>query len=138
MPTETRSTGVAPEQEEGSVLLVTPTYNERGNLQELAARVFTAVPARHPLLVGDDPPDGTADLCGELQRQYPGLRLLRRTGARGLGRAYLAGLRYGLERRYAVIGTLGADPSHNPHPLKALAPPAPTPDGGGGAPSPPG
>lgn len=126
MPTETRSTGAAPEREEGSVLLVTPTYNERDNLPELTARVFATVPDCHLLVVDDGSPDGTADLCEELQRQYPGLRLLRRTGARGLGRAYLAGLRYGLERRYAVIGTLDADLSHNPNHLKAMLPLAST------------
>jgi len=122
MPTETRPAGTTPEQEEGNVLLVVPTYNERDNLQELVARVFTAVPDGHLLVVDDDSPDGTADLCGELQRQYPGLRLLRRTGARGLGRAYVAGLRYGLERQYAVIGTMDADLSHNPDHLKAMLP----------------
>src|SRR4051812_50100936 len=111
MPTETRSTGVAPEQEEGSALLVPPPYNERGNLQELAARVFTAVPDCHLLVVGDDSPDGTADLCGELQRQYPGLRLLRRTGAPGLGPAHLAGLRDGLGRRDGRVGAPGAAPT---------------------------
>lgn len=122
MPIETQSAGTAPEREEGSVLLVAPTYNERDNLQELVTRVFTAAPDCHLLVVDDDSPDGTADLCGELQGRYPGLRLLRRTGARGLGRAYLAGLRYGLERRYAVIGTLDADLSHNPDHLKAMLP----------------
>lgn len=122
MPIETPPAGAAPEQEEGSVLLVVPTYNERDNLQELVARFFAAVPDCHLLVVDDDSPDGTAELCGELQRQYPGLHLLRRTGARGLGRAYVAGLRYGLERRYAVIGTMDADLSHNPNHLKAMLP----------------
>ncbi|MFL6232802.1 MAG: polyprenol monophosphomannose synthase [Thermoanaerobaculia bacterium] len=99
-----------------------PTYNERTNLQDLVTRVFSAAPHCHLLVVDDDSPDGTADLCVELQRQYPGLELLRRTGARGLGRAYIAGLRYGLERSYEVIGTMDADLSHNPDHLKAMLP----------------
>src|SRR4029078_9228742 len=49
-------------------------------------------------------------------------QLLRRTGVRGLGRAYTAGLRYGLERSYEVIGTMDADLSHNPDHLKAMLP----------------
>ena len=122
MSIETRPAGATPEQVEGNVLLVVPTYNERDNLQELVARVFTVAPDCHLLIVDDDSPDGTAELCGELQRQFPGLRLLRRTGARGLGRAYVAGLRYGIERRYAVIGTMDADLSHNPDHLKAMLP----------------
>ncbi|HEX6903581.1 MAG TPA: polyprenol monophosphomannose synthase [Thermoanaerobaculia bacterium] len=106
----------------GSVLLVVPTYNERDNLRELVTRFFSAVPDCHLLVVDDGSPDGTADLCGELQREYPGLHLLRRTGARGLGRAYVAGLRHGLERGYEVIGTMDADLSHNPDHLKAMLP----------------
>lgn len=104
----------------GGALLVVPTYNERGNLPTLVERFFKAAPQCHMLVVDDESPDGTADLCGELQRQYPGLRLLRRTGARGLGRAYIAGLLYGLDRRYEVIGTMDADLSHNPDHLGAM------------------
>ena len=103
-------------------LIVVPTYNERDNVARLVARLLEVAPRADVCLLDDDSPDGTAALCEELQRQYPGLRLLRRTGARGLGRAYLAGLRYGLERRYAVIGTLDADLSHNPNHLKAMLP----------------
>jgi dolichol-phosphate mannosyltransferase len=102
------------------VLLVTPTYNERSNLQALVERFFQAAPECHLLVVDDDSPDGTAELCTEMQRRYPGLRLLRRTGPRGLGRAYLAGLQYGLDRQYEVIGTMDADLSHNPAHLAAM------------------
>lgn len=114
--------GAIPDHPEGSVLLVVPTYNERSNLQALVERFFLAAPQGHLLVVDDDSPDGTADLCRELQGRYPGLRLLRRTGARGLGRAYIAGLRYGLDHGYEVVGTMDADLSHNPDHLKAMLP----------------
>ncbi|HYU33485.1 MAG TPA: polyprenol monophosphomannose synthase [Thermoanaerobaculia bacterium] len=104
------------------VLLVVPTYNERANLPDLVSRFFAAVPQCHLLVVDDESPDGTADLCTELQHDHPGLHLLRRTGARGLGRAYIAGLRYGLENGYDVIGTMDADLSHNPDHLRAMLP----------------
>jgi glycosyltransferase involved in cell wall biosynthesis len=104
------------------VLLVTPTYNERENLQSLVERFFQAVPECHLLVVDDASPDGTAELCQQLQQNYPRLHLLRRTGARGLGRAYTAGLLHGLEKRYDVIGTMDADLSHNPEHLKAMIP----------------
>jgi dolichol-phosphate mannosyltransferase len=122
MPPEIQPAAARPDQPEEAVLLVVPTYNERSNLQMLVERFFLAVPQCHLLVVDDESPDGTADLCGELQRQYPGLRLLRRTGARGLGRAYIAGLRYGLDHGYGVIGTMDADLSHNPDHLKAMLP----------------
>jgi dolichol-phosphate mannosyltransferase len=120
--TEIQQSGAGSDQAGAGVLLVVPTYNERANLPELVTRFFSAVPHCHLLVVDDDSPDGTADLCSELQREYPGLHLLRRTGARGLGRAYTAGLRYGLEGQYEVIGTMDADLSHNPEHLKAMLP----------------
>src|SRR6185295_18686603 len=122
MKIDSQPSGTNPAPQEKSVLLVVPTYNERANLQELVARFFAAVPRCHLLIVDDESPDGTADLCVELQREHPGLHLLRRTGARGLGRAYIAGLRYGLEQRYEVIGTMDADLSHNPDHLKSMLP----------------
>ena len=78
---------VDPVEPGAGVLLVTPTYNERSNLQALVERFFQAAPQCHLLVVDDESPDGTADLCAELQRQYPGLHLLRRSGPRGLGRS---------------------------------------------------
>jgi dolichol-phosphate mannosyltransferase len=103
-----------------AALLVVPTYNERSNLETLVERFFRAAPDCHLLVVDDESPDGTAELCSALQSRYPGLLLLRRKGPRGLGRAYTAGLRYGLDREYAVIGTMDADLSHNPDHLMAL------------------
>jgi len=95
-------------------LIVVPTYNESSNIRELVARFFTYVENVHLLVVDDASPDGTADICDELQKTHPGLRVLRRQGERGLGRAYLAGIRYGLDRGYQVIGTMDADLSHDP------------------------
>lgn len=122
MTAETQPSGPAPEPTQGEALLVVPTYNERANLQDLVTRFFAAVPRCHLLVVDDESPDGTAELCSELQRLHPGLHLLRRKGPRGLGRAYIAGLRYGLDHGYDVIGTMDADLSHNPEHLKAMLP----------------
>jgi dolichol-phosphate mannosyltransferase len=64
--------------------------------------------------VDDASPDGTAEICAELQQTHPNLHLLRRTGDRGLGRAYLAGIQYALEHGFQVVGTMDADLSHDP------------------------
>jgi dolichol-phosphate mannosyltransferase len=102
------------------LLLVVPTYNERDNLEELVARVFAAAPGCHLLIVDDDSPDGTAELCRELRERYPRLRLLHRKEGRGLGRAYLAGLDQGLRDGFELVGTMDADLSHNPDHLPQL------------------
>lgn len=101
-------------------LLVTPTYNERDNLEHLVERFFAVEHDLDLLVVDDESPDGTADLCADLARRYPRLHLLRRKGRRGLGRAYLAGFNYGLRHEYEVVGTMDADLSHSPAYLPAM------------------
>ena len=108
------------ERLEAGLLLVSPTYNERANLEDLVTQVFTAAPSCHLLIVDDGSPDGTAELCRELAGRHPGLRLLERKGQRGLGRADLAGLQHGLDHGYELIGTLDADLSHDPAHLPAM------------------
>lgn len=106
------------------VLLVTPTYNERENLQTLAEELFRAVDKVGGdvglLVVDDASPDGTAEHCEALKHRFPRLALLRRQGRRALGAAYLAGFRYGLEHGYDVIGTVDGDLSHSPEHLPTL------------------
>lgn len=102
-------------------LIVTPTYNEAENLEPLVRRFFAAVPDLHLLVVDDDSPDGTADRCTALKQEFPRLDLLLRRGEpRGLGRAYLAGLGYGMDRGFEVVGTMDADQSHSPEHLPAM------------------
>jgi dolichol-phosphate mannosyltransferase len=103
--------------------MVVPTYNESANLPELAQRFFDEKernPGLELLIVDDRSPDGTGEVCRELQSRFAGLHLLERDGPRGLGRAYLAGLRWGLERGYDVVGTMDADLSHDPRHLPAM------------------
>ncbi len=102
------------------LLLVVPTYDERGNLAALVERVFAALPGAEVLVVDDGSPDGTADLARELAAHRPGLHLLERRGERGLGRAYAAGLARGLAAGYEVLGTMDADLSHDPAYLPAM------------------
>lgn len=102
------------------VLIVTPTYNERENLQALAEELFRGSEEVALLVVDDGSPDGTAEHCEGLKRRFPRLSLLRRPGRRALGGAYLAGFRYGLAHGYDVIGTMDGDLSHRPEHLPAL------------------
>jgi len=95
-------------------LVVVPTYNERGNLRPLAQRLL-ALPTPVDLLVVDDnSPDGTGKLADELAAQYRSIHALHRTEKGGLGRAYVAGFRWALERNYEFIFELDGDFSHNP------------------------
>ncbi len=102
------------------LLMVAPTYNERANLEFLAGAFFGFASDAHLLIVDDRSPDGTAERCRELAAQYPRLHCLERSGPRGLGRAYLEGMQWGLERGFAVVGTMDADLSHHPRHLPSM------------------
>ena len=95
-------------------LVVVPTYNERENLQPLTKRLL-ALPVSVDLLVVDDnSPDGTGKLADELSGQHPEIHVLHRAEKSGLGRAYLAGFKWALERGYEFVFELDGDLSHNP------------------------
>jgi dolichol-phosphate mannosyltransferase len=83
--------------------------------------VFKLQKPFHILIVDDGSPDGTADLVREQQQLFPDrLFLLERSGKLGLGTAYIAGFRWGLERAYHYFFEMDADFSHNPQDLIRL------------------
>ena len=95
-------------------LIVMPTYNERDNLPRMAQQILQ-LPTKVDLLVVDDnSPDGTGKLADELAAKHPEIHVLHRTGKNGLGRAYLAGVTWALERDYEFIFEMDGDFSHNP------------------------
>lgn len=100
--------------------VVLPTYNERPNLERVAAGIL-----RHPwasvLVVDDASPDGTGALADELASRFPDrVEVMHRTGPRGLGLAYVAGLRHALASGVEAIGQMDADLSHDPAYLPSL------------------
>lgn len=104
-----------------NVLVVTPTYNERENLPLLVRGVLAHENCR-VLVVDDGSPDGTGQVADELAAANPGrVSVLHRTGARGLGRSYVDGLKIALARTDVdVICQMDADLSHDPSYLPAL------------------
>ena len=95
-------------------LVVVPTYNERENLPPLAQRLL-ALPVPVDLLVVDDnSPDGTGKIADDLAARNAGVHVLHRPEKNGLGRAYIAGFKWALERHYEYVFELDGDFSHNP------------------------
>jgi dolichol-phosphate mannosyltransferase len=98
-----------------TAVAVIPTYNERGNLDHLVSSILTHAADLHVLIVDDNSPDGTGLLADELARKYAGrLWVLHRKTKEGLGKAYVEGFRYALNRYYDVILQMDGDLSHNP------------------------
>jgi dolichol-phosphate mannosyltransferase len=103
------------------VLVVVPTYNEKDNLPVLA-RAVLARDGYRVLVVDDASPDGTGAIADALAAESGGrLTVMHRTGPRGLGRAYIDGLRHAIaEGKADLICQMDADLSHNPEYLPAL------------------
>lgn len=102
------------------VLVVIPTYDEIDNLAAILTRTRAANPDVHILVVDDSSPDGTGDLADRLAAEDEQIHVLHRCVKEGLGRAYLAGFAWGLERDYDVLAEMDADGSHSPEQLPAL------------------
>jgi dolichol-phosphate mannosyltransferase len=103
------------------VLIVVPTYNERDNLPLLAKGVL-AHDGYRMLVVDDGSPDGTGAIADALAVDYGGrVEVMHRTGARGLGRSYVDGLRQAIAQPGVdVVCQMDADLSHDPDYLPAL------------------
>lgn len=101
-------------------LVVVPTYEERGTIEELLTAVRGLAARPDVLVVDDASPDGTGDLAEQHAAADPGVHVLHRTAKAGLGPAYRAGLRWGLDRGYEVLVEMDADLSHDPQQLPRL------------------
>lgn len=95
-------------------LVVIPTFNEAANLPLIVPAVLAQDPRIEILVVDDNSPDGTGRLADELASREPRIHVLHRSAKEGLGRAYLAGFRWALERDFAFIFEMDADFSHDP------------------------
>ncbi len=104
----------------GKILVIIPTYNEIENVGRITARVRAAVPEAHILIADDNSPDGTGQAADALAAEDPNLQVLHRKGKEGLGAAYLAGFRWGIDRGYDVLVEMDADGSHQPEQLPRL------------------
>ena len=102
-------------------LVIIPTYNERENVVRMLETVMALAIPFDVLVVDDGSPDGTAALVKETQALHPQrIHLLERKGKLGLGTAYIAGFRWGLERGFDFIFEMDCDFSHNPEDLVRL------------------
>jgi dolichol-phosphate mannosyltransferase len=102
------------------ISVVVPTYREAENLGVLVPRIAAALAQAdlegEILIVDDNSPDGTPQVCAELAARYP-MRLLVRTEERGLSSAVVHGMR---QARGDVLVVMDADLSHPPEKIPDL------------------
>src|SRR5574341_1059351 len=73
------------------------------------------------IIVEDGSPDGTGQMADDLAKTYPArVYVIHRGGKLGLGTAYLAGFRRGLELDASRLMTMDADFSHHPRFVPAI------------------
>lgn len=121
-------------------LVIIPTYKEKENIERMIRKVMALRAGEtvevgeagkagatgksddyHLLVVDDGSPDGTADIVKSMMKEYPGrVFIYERSGKLGLGTAYIAGFKWGLERDYEYFFEMDADFSHNPDDLNRL------------------
>jgi len=100
-------------------LIVLPTYNEEGNIEKLIEKIFnqqkkTKIWEIYVLVVDSDSKDKTQLIVKKLQKKYKNLFLLS-TKKMGLGKAYIDGFSYALEKiNPYLFFEMDADLSHDP------------------------
>jgi dolichol-phosphate mannosyltransferase len=104
----------APETLGQGALIITPTYNERANLEAFVEATLGTLPRAHLLIVDDNSPDGTGSLANEIAARDARVHVLHRPSKLGLGTAYVAAFQLGLQDGYRYLFEMDADLSHDP------------------------
>lgn len=101
-------------------VVISPTYNERDNIDWFLRTVRAAVPSAHVMIVDDNSADGTGQRADELAAEFGGITVVHRAGKLGLGSAYRQAFRAAIDEGYDVIVSMDCDRSHDPSVIPAL------------------
>ena len=99
---------------QAKTLVIIPTYDERENVGPISTAVHKHAPEAHILFVDDNSPDGTGELLDKMAAADDRIFVLHGKEKAGLGRAYISGFKWGLERGYDLLFEMDADGSHDP------------------------
>lgn len=105
---------------EERLLICTPTYNERDNIERFVAGVLQWAPEANILIIDDASPDGTGEIADRIASSDSRVSVLHRKGKLGIGTAYIEAFQLGLDRGYDLIAEMDADLSHDPAHLPAF------------------
>jgi len=96
-----------------SVLVFTPTYNEKNNIEKWLDAVASQI-SSDILVVDDSSSDGTAEFLASKTKEMKQLEVITRDSKSGIGSAHLLALKLAFDKSYDYLITLDADLSHNP------------------------
>ena len=103
-----------------STLVIIPTYNEKENVETISTAVLDSNEGVDILFVDDNSPDGTGEILERIADQCSRIQVIHRADKQGLGRAYICGFKWALERNYEHILEMDADFSHRPEDVSGL------------------
>jgi glycosyltransferase involved in cell wall biosynthesis len=101
-------------------LVMMPTYNEIETLEKSVSDLFSHNPTVELLVIDDNSPDGTGALADSLAASLTAMHVLHRSGKEGLGKAYLAGISWGIANGFELFVQMDADGSHRAEDLPKL------------------
>jgi dolichol-phosphate mannosyltransferase len=102
------------------ILVITPTYNEKENIEAIIQQVLAVDPGIEMLIVDDNSPDGTGDMVDSICEAESRVHVLHRAGKLGLGTAYVEGFKKAIEMGVDCVVQMDADFSHHPSYLKSM------------------
>ena len=101
-------------------LVIIPTYNEAENIKKVIEAIIREKKF-DVLVVDDSSPDGTATIVKEIIKSYPKKIFLEvKKNKDGLGRAYIHGFKWAIDKMYDYVFEMDADFSHNPSELVTM------------------
>jgi len=98
-------------------LIFIPTYNERENVESMAAQILAQGLDADLLFLDDRSPDGTGEVLDSLAARDPRVRVIHRAGKLGVGSAHLHGIRWAYDHGYETLITMDCDFTHSPQDL---------------------
>ena len=102
------------------IAIMSPTYNERDNIDEFLQRVLAVVPSADVFIVDDNSPDGTGQRVREISSENSRVHLIARSGERGYAAASREGLVHLATSGYDAIVTIDCDLSHDAQVIPAM------------------
>ena len=96
------------------IAVVIPTWNELGNADELVQQIFALGLDVAVWVMDDGSTDGTLEALDLIAAEHKHLHVVRRSGARGYGRACVDGLQRALDSGAELILQMDGDLSHEP------------------------
>jgi dolichol-phosphate mannosyltransferase len=95
-------------------LIIVPTVNERENLPRVAQKLLSLQVGVDLLVMDGNSSDGTGQIADDLAAKHPEIHVIHEPKKRGLGRAYITGFKWALEKNYEFIFEMDCDLSHDP------------------------